>query len=86
MGWSYFGARMPSVPRPTPRSTLCIGVRGERERRGRGMAAPTSEAGVGEKPTHQDLGIPDTPAENSGTGSPWALGVVATRASRLLEK
>lgn len=39
MGWSYFEARTPSVRRPTPRPTLCTGVR-EGEKCGRGMAAP----------------------------------------------
>lgn len=85
MGWSYFGARTPSAPRPTPRPTLCVGVGGGRETlEGHDHSSPTSEAGMGEKPVHQDPGVPGTPAENAGAGRPWAAGVVAKRYSRLV--
>ena len=84
-GWSYFGARTPSVPRPTPRPVLGIGVE-EGEGRGRGLAVLTSEGWRGGgKPALQAPGAPGAPAEKSGFGRPWAAVVAANWGTTIAE-
>lgn len=65
----FWGQNAICIPRPTPRLCSALGWRRERDAGG-ARRSPPQKAGVGKKPALQDLGIPGTPAENSGFGGP----------------